>query len=281
MANGSSIEWTEATWNPVTGCTKVSPGCKHCYAERMSKRLKAMGLRQYQNGFKLTLQEDVVELPLRWKKPRIIFVNSMSDLFQEGIPLKFIQRVFTVMQESPQHQFQVLTKRPELALKYAGKLPWPPNVWLGTSVEDSRVAHRIAALRKVPAHIRFLSVEQLLGPLPRLPLRDIDWVIVGGESGPKARPMDATWVKQIRDRCVARGVPFFFKQWGGKNKKKAGRTLDGRTWDQVPYDEATMRAMPLFEQKREDLSYTVGRIKLYQPDELVFDFMRAEMVDAG
>ena len=234
MANGSKIEWTEATWNPVTGCTKVSPGCKNCYAERMSKRLKAMGLPQYRNGFALTLQHDVVDLPLRWKKPRVIFVNSMSDLFQEGIPLKFIQRVFTVLQESPQHQFQVLTKRPELALEYAGRLPWPDNVWLGTSVENKDYVDRVRLLQRIPAKTRFLSVEPLLGPIPRLPLAKIHWVIVGGESGPGARPMKAEWVIQIRDRCLASNVPFFFKQWGGVNKKRTGRELEGKTWDDLP-----------------------------------------------
>ncbi len=235
MASGSKIEWTEATWNPVTGCAKVSPGCKNCYAERMSKRLQAMGLPQYRDAFALSLHEEVVELPLRWKKPRVIFVNSMSDLFQDGIPLKFIQRVFTVMQESPQHQFQVLTKRPELALKHAKHLPWPQNIWLGTSVENADYVHRVRILQKIPANVRFLSVEPLLGPIPRLPLAKIHWVIVGGESGPGARTMKEEWVLQIRDRCRTRGVPFFFKQWGGVNKKRAGRVLEGRTWDELPY----------------------------------------------
>ena len=234
MANGSKIEWTEATWNPVTGCTKVSPGCKNCYAERMSKRLQAMRMPHYKNGFALALHPDSLDLPLRWKKPRVIFVNSMSDLFQERIPLKFIQQVFTVMQESPQHQFQVLTKRPELALEYADRLPWPSNVWLGTSVESTEYVHRIRTLQRIPAKIRFLSVEPLLGPIPRLPLSNIHWVIVGGESGPGARPMDERWVVQIRNRCVAADVPFFFKQWGGVNKKRTGRTLEGKTWDEMP-----------------------------------------------
>jgi protein gp37 len=236
MAQGSSIEWTEATWNPVTGCTKVSPGCKHCYAERMAKRLKAMGVPQYRNGFKLTLQPDALDIPLKWKRPRMIFVNSMSDLFQDGIPLDFIQRVFDVMQRASQHQFQILTKRPELAMHYAEHLPWPKNVWLGTSVENALYVHRIHTLRNIPAKIRFLSVEPLLGPIPRLPLTGIHWVIVGGESGPGARPMKEEWVTQIRDRCLDRGVPFFFKQWGGVQKKKAGRLLDGKTWDEMPVD---------------------------------------------
>lgn len=235
MANGSSIEWTQATWNPVTGCTKVSPGCKHCYAERMSKRLQAMGVRQYRNAFALTLQPQMLDLPRSWKKPRVVFVNSMSDLFQEGIPLEFIQRVFAVMAEVNRHQYQILTKRPELALKYADALPWPDNIWLGTSVENQDYIDRIHTLREIPAKVRFLSVEPLLGPIPRLPVRDIHWVIVGGESGPGARPMKEEWVEQIRDRCQKYNVAFFFKQWGGVNKKRTGRTLNGRTWDELPH----------------------------------------------
>jgi protein gp37 len=234
MADGSTIEWTEATWNPVTGCTKVSPGCKNCYAERMSMRLQAMGLPQYRNGFRLTLQPGALELPLQWSKPRLVFVNSMSDLFQQDIPLEFIRSVFDVMVKARQHRFQVLTKRPEIAQQYADKLPWPENVWLGTSVENSFYVHRVRALQAIPAKIRFLSVEPLLGPIQRIPLRGIHWVIVGGESGPGARPMKQEWARQIRDRCVAKGVPFFFKQWGGPNKKKTGRLLDGRTWDDLP-----------------------------------------------
>ncbi len=234
MANNSSIEWTDATWNPVTGCTKVSPGCKNCYADRMAGRLQAMGVSQYRNGFALTLQQEALSVPLRWKKPRFVFVNSMSDLFHKDIPLDYIQRVFRVMRDASRHTFQVLTKRPEIALKYSPDLPWPKNVWLGTSVENAFYTHRIRDLRKVPAHTRFLSVEPLIGPIPRLPLQGINWVIVGGESGPGARPMEADWVRRIRDRCLAKGVPFFFKQWGGTNKKKSGRMLDGRTWDAMP-----------------------------------------------
>jgi protein gp37 len=234
MAIGSTIEWTEATWNPVTGCTKISAGCKNCYAERMSRRLRAMGKPQYQNGFRLTLQPGALELPLRWKRPRVIFVNSMSDLFHKDVPAEFIDRVFDVMNRCPQHTFQVLTKRPEITAELAHRLKWTPNIWMGTSVENALVLHRIASLREVPAHIRFLSVEPLLGPIPRLPLTDIHWVIVGGESGPGARPMDAQWVRAIRDRCVAQNIPFFFKQWGGVQKKVAGRTLEGRLWDEMP-----------------------------------------------
>lgn len=234
MADQSTIEWTEATWNPVTGCTKISAGCKHCYAERMSLRLRAMGKPQYRNGFLVTLQPGAVEIPLRWKRPRVIFVNSMSDLFHEDVPLDFIREVFDVMLRCPQHTFQVLTKRPETALDFSPRLPWPSNVWLGTSIEDKRVLHRARMLQQVPAALRFLSLEPLLGPLPRIPLKGIHWTIVGGESGPGARPMKIEWVRQIREQCKQKGVPFFFKQWGGVNKKKTGRLLDGRTWDEMP-----------------------------------------------
>jgi protein gp37 len=234
MAQNSSIEWTEATWNPVTGCRKISPGCKHCYAERMALRLKAMGQPRYRNGFRVTLQEDVVELPLRWRKPRVIFVNSMSDLFESSVPTGFIQRCFDVMERASQHTFQVLTKRPERAAELADDLPWPANVWLGTSVENVDYVWRIDELRKTPARIRFLSIEPLLGPIRELPLAEIHWAIVGGESGPGARPMAEEWVLDIRDQCLTAGVPFFFKQWGGVNKKRTGRTLQGKTWDQLP-----------------------------------------------
>lgn len=234
MAQSSTIEWTEATWNPVTGCNKISPGCKFCYAERMANRLKAMGQPRYLQGFKLTLQEDLVDLPTRWKSPRLIFVNSMSDLFHADVPLEFIQQCFETMRVASQHTFQVLTKRPERAASLAQKLPWPDNVWLGTSIENQDYAHRVSELVNVPAAIRFLSVEPLIGPIKRLPLSRIDWVIVGGESGPGARPMESGWVTTIRDRCVRYGVPFFFKQWGGVQKGKTGRILEGRTWDEMP-----------------------------------------------
>ncbi len=234
MADASRIEWTQATWNPVTGCTKISPGCKNCYAERMAKRLQAMGAPQYRNAFALTLQPQSLDVPHRWKKPRLVFVNSMSDLFHEEVPLAFIQRIFAVMVEASRHQFQILTKRPEVALEYADELPWPENVWLGVSVENALYTHRVQTLAKIPAKVRFLSVEPLLGPIPRLPLRGVHWVIVGGESGPGARPMKERWVTQIRDRCRASNVPFFFKQWGGVSKSRGGRTLDGRTWDDFP-----------------------------------------------
>ena len=234
MAVGSTIEWTEATWNPVTGCTKISAGCKNCYAERMAKRLKAMGKPQYVNGFTLTLQPAPLDLPLQWKRPRVIFVNSMSDLFHRDVPAEFVEKVFDVMNRCPQHTFQVLTKRPEIAAALAPRLNWTPNIWMGTSIENALVMHRVMDLRKIPARIRFLSVEPLLGPMPKLTLQGIHWVIVGGESGPGARPMEATWVRAIRDRCLAQGVPFFFKQWGGVNKKAAGRKLDELEWNQMP-----------------------------------------------
>ncbi len=231
MAQNSSIEWTEATWNPVTGCTKISPGCKFCYAERMAKRLKAMGQERYRDGFKLTLQPDLVELPLRWKTPKMIFVNSMSDLFHRDVPLDYIQRCFATMKRASWHTFQVLTKRADRLAAVAGDLDWPPNVWMGVSVENADYVDRIDHLRTVPAAIRFLSLEPLLGPLPDLDLTDIHWVIVGGESGPGARPMESAWVTDLRDQCQSAGVPFFFKQWGGVQKSRTGRELEGRVWD--------------------------------------------------
>jgi protein gp37 len=234
MAQLSSIEWTQATWNPVTGCTKISPGCKYCYAERMAHRLQAMGQPRYRNGFEVTLQEDVVELPLRWRLPRIIFVNSMSDLFHQEVPDEFVRRCFDVMLRASHHTFQILTKRPERAAEMANQLPWPRNIWIGTSIENAAYAWRSNVIARVNAAVRFLSVEPLLGPIPRLPLKRIGWVIVGGESGPGAREMKEAWVLQIRDRCEERGVPFFFKQWGGVNKSRTGRLLEGRNWDGMP-----------------------------------------------
>lgn len=234
MSTRSSIEWTEATWNPVTGCTKVSPGCKHCYAERMSKRLKAMGQPKYANGFELTVHPECLDQPLDWKKPRMIFVNSMSDLFHGDVPLSFIQDVFRVMRRASQHTFQVLTKRSQRLLELNPRLGWPDNVWMGVSVENQDYRFRINHLKKTSAHMKFLSLEPLLGPLPDLDLHNIDWVIVGGESGPGARPMNEAWVIDIRDQCQANDVPFFFKQWGGVRRKEAGRELKGRTWNQMP-----------------------------------------------
>lgn len=234
MAQGSSIEWTQATWNPVTGCDKISPGCKFCYAEVMARRLKAMGQANYKNGFELTLQPHMLELPLTWKKPKTIFVNSMSDLFHKDVPLDYVQQVFAVMRKASWHQFQVLTKRSDRLAELASQIEWPKNVWMGVSVESQEYVGRIDHLRQVPAHVRFLSLEPLLGPLPSLSLDGIHWVIVGGESGHHARPMDGAWVTEIRDQCVAAKVPFFFKQWGGFNKKKAGRELEGRAWSEMP-----------------------------------------------
>jgi protein gp37 len=234
MASNSSIEWTESTWNPVTGCTKISPGCKHCYAERMAIRLQAMGQPNYANGFKLTLHEHALKLPLQWKKPQTIFVNSMSDLFHEHVPVEFVLRVFDVMQRASWHQFQILTKRSERLLELDPILPWAPQIWMGVSVENQNYTFRIDHLRETGAMIKFLSLEPLLGPLRNLNLKGIDWVIVGGESGPAARPMDPAWVIDIRNQCQEARVPFFFKQWGGTNKKKTGRQLEGRTWDEMP-----------------------------------------------
>ena len=234
MAIGSRIEWTQATWNPVTGCTKISPGCKHCYAETMAKRLQAMGQPNYRNGFAVTCHEQALALPLGWRKPRTVFVNSMSDLFHEDVPLGFIQSVFHVMRKACWHRFQVLTKRSTLLAELAEYIDIAPNVWLGVSVETAEQAHRIDDLRRVQAAVRFLSLEPLLGPTDKLDLRGIHWVIVGGESGPNARPMDPQWVASIRDQCVAANVPFFFKQWGGRKKKEAGRLLDGVAWDEMP-----------------------------------------------
>ncbi len=237
MAQQSSIEWTDATWNPVTGCTKVSPGCRHCYADRMAKRLRAMGQARYRNGFRVTLQPDLLKRPLAWKKPRYIFVNSMSDLFHDDVPLDYIQETFDIMAKAEWHIFQILTKRSERLSKVGHLLTWPRNIWMGVSVENADYTHRIAHLRNVPAAVRYLSVEPLLGPIPRLPLKDIHWVIVGGESGPKAREMKVDWVRPLRNRCLNAGVPFFFKQWGGTRKTRAGRELDGCVWNELPLQE--------------------------------------------
>jgi protein gp37 len=234
MATNSNIEWTEATWNPLTGCSKVSPGCKNCYAERLAMRLQAMGQPNYVNGFELTMHEHALDLPLRWKKPQTIFVNSMSDLFQEDVPIKFIQRTFDVMKRAYWHRFQILTKRSERLLDLSPQLTWTPNIWMGVSVENEDYTFRIDYLRKTEAKVKFLSLEPLLGPLHNLDLKKIDWVIVGGESGPGARPMLKSWVVDLCKQCQKTEVPFFFKQWGGRNKKKTGRILDGRTWDEMP-----------------------------------------------
>jgi protein gp37 len=230
----STIEWTESTWNPLTGCTKISPGCKFCYAERMAKRLQGMGQPRYANGFDLTLHEDVLDLPLSWRRPQLIFVNSMSDMFHKDVPDWFIQKAVDVMRRASWLQFQVLTKRSDRLLEMSPSIGWSENVWMGVSVENQDHVFRIDHLRRTGARLKFLSLEPLLGPLPRLQLRGIDWVIVGGESGPGARPMKTEWVLEIKEQCNKTGVPFFFKQWGGLNKKKAGRLLEGRTWDELP-----------------------------------------------
>lgn len=230
----SSIEWTDATWNPVTGCTKISPGCKHCYAERLSKRLMLMGAQKYRNGFELSLHPDVMLAPLSWKQPRSIFVNSMSDLFHDDVPIEHIQRIFEVINLAHWHRFQVLTKRSHRLRELSPLLNWPPNLWMGVSVENTDYRFRIDHLRSTKAALKFLSLEPLLGPLPQLNLQDINWVIVGGESGPGARRCNTEWVIEIRDQCLAANVPFFFKQWGGVHKKRNGRLLEGLTWDQTP-----------------------------------------------
>lgn len=234
MGDKSAIEWTDATWNPVTGCTKISPGCKNCYAERLALRLKEMGNPRYKNGFRVTLHPDQLDLPLRWTKSKMIFVNSMSDLFHEAVPEEYIKRAFAVMVKADWHIFQILTKRAERLAKLAPDLPWPSHIWQGVSIENQVYTKRVLYLQKVPAAVRFLSVEPLLGPIASLPLDGIQWVIVGGESGPRHRPIKPEWVREIRRQCLVAGVSFFFKQWGGRTPKSGGRVLDGRTWDQMP-----------------------------------------------
>lgn len=230
----SSIEWTEMTWNPTTGCTKISAGCKFCYAEVMSRRLKAMGIDKYMDGFKLKTHEDSLLTPYSWKSPKIVFVNSMSDMFHKDVPLEFIKKIFNTMNNCPQHTFQVLTKRSDILLKYHKELNWSHNIWMGVSVENSKVKSRIDDLRKTNAKTKFLSCEPLIGPLKKMNLKNIDWVIVGGESGRTPRPMNPDWVLDIQDQCDKTNVAFFFKQWGGTNKKKAGRELNGKVYDQMP-----------------------------------------------
>lgn len=234
MSDGSAIEWTDATWNPVRGCTKISPGCKHCYAETFAERFRGVPDHPFEQGFDLRLVDSALELPLHWRRPRRIFVNSMSDLFHEEVPEPFIHRVFDVMRRASQHQFQVLTKRSERMAKIAVKLAIPTNVWMGVSVENGDYTWRVRDLVRVAAAVRFLSVEPLLGPIDDLPLKGIHWVIVGGESGPRARPMSPAWVRSIREQCARARVPFFFKQWGGVRKHVTGRLLDGRSWDEMP-----------------------------------------------
>ena len=234
MAGNSSIEWTESTWNPVTGCSKVSPGCRHCYAERMAKRLQAMGQANYRNGFKLTTHEHALDLPLSWKKPQTIFVNSMSDLFHDCVPLEFILRVFNVMCQANWHCYQILTKRSERLEQLDPVLPWQPHIWMGVSLENQDYVRRIDCLRRTHAHVKFISFEPLLGPVRDIDWSGIDWAIVGGESGPGARPMREEWVVDIRNACRWNEIPFFFKQWGGLNKKKNGRILQGNVYGEMP-----------------------------------------------
>lgn len=238
MSDGSTIEWTDATWNPVRGCTKISPGCKHCYAETFAERFRGVPGHPFEQGFDLRLVESALELPLRWRAGRRIFVNSMSDLFHDGVPTEFIRRVFDVIRRAGQHQFQILTKRSQRLVEVCAQFTVPTNAWLGVSVENQKYTARIDDLRRVRAAVRFLSIEPLLGPITDLNLEGIHWVIVGGESGHHARPMDPAWVRSIRDQCARAGVPFFFKQWGGRRKHLTGRVLDGRTWDQMPLAHA-------------------------------------------
>ena len=236
MGIDSKIEWTESTWNPVTGCTKISSGCLNCYAERMALRLKAMGQPNYRNGFKVTCHRHTLDMPLRWKKPQMIFVNSMSDLFHKDVQVDFILDIFSTMRQTQQHQYQILTKRAERLAELSSVLPWRGNIWMGVTVESADYKYRIDDLRYTGANIKFLSLEPLLSDIGKLNLDGIDWVIVGGESGPGARPIKIEWVRNIREQCIDRNVPFFFKQWGGINKKKAGRLLDDVTWDEMPID---------------------------------------------
>jgi len=238
MADRSRIEWTEATWNPVTGCSKVSPGCAHCYAETFAERWRGVPGHPYEQGFDLRIWPERLDVPLRWRRPRVVFVNSMSDLFHEDIPDDYIAEVFDVMVRAEQHTFQVLTKRHQRMAELAPRLPWPRNIWMGTTIENRRFVHRADALREVPAAVRFISAEPLLGPLEGLDLDDIDWLIAGGESGPSHRRIDAAWVTELRDRCGAEDVAFFFKQWGGHRPKTGGRELDGREWNEMPQPKA-------------------------------------------
>jgi len=234
MGDLTKIEWTNATWNPVTGCSFVSEGCANCYAKRMAVRLKAMGVSRYKNGFRVSIHPDLVDVPLRWKRPRLIFVNSMSDLFHEHVPLEFIEQVFLTIRAASWHVFQVLTKRADRLAEVADRLNWPPNLWAGVTVESRRHTDRIQRLSLIPASVRFVSFEPLLGPIQELDLACVNWAIVGGESGPHSRPMAADWARSIRDTCIRQSVPFFFKQWGGKRKRANSRLLDGKKWSQIP-----------------------------------------------
>lgn len=236
MGAASRIEWTNATWNPVTGCSFISEGCANCYARRMAKRLEAMGIPRYRNGFRVSIHPDLLEAPLHWKTPRLIFVNSMSDLFHEDVPFDFIAQVFSTISLASWHVFQVLTKRADRLAELARKLKWPANLWVGVTVESQKYVHRINKLSLVPSAVRFVSFEPLLGPIKNLDLSSVDWAIVGGESGPHSRKMDPDWARMIRDACLEQSIPFFFKQWGGTKKSRRGRILDGRTWNQYPQE---------------------------------------------
>jgi protein gp37 len=245
MSDFSKIEWTCASWNPVTGCDRVSSGCAHCYAERMAHRLQRIGQAKYRNGFKVTLHPDLLDMPLKWKKPRHIFVNSMSDLFHDDVPLDFILGLFNVMQMAEWHTFQILTKRSERLLDLASKLPWPPNVWMGVTAESPKQIFRMRHLQKIKAAVRFVSMEPLLGPMGEFPVENIDWIIVGGESGPEARSMEKSWAIEIRNRCLQNDIPFFFKQWGGRNRKETGSLLDGKYYHQMPEYRKPYSELPL------------------------------------
>ena len=273
MADGSKIEWTEATWNPTTGCDRISIGCDNCYALVLSKRLKAMGAAKYQNdgdprtsgpGFQVTVHPDALRLPLSWRKPRLVFVNSMSDLFHAKVPVAYVREVFEVMAEAEQHTFQVLTKRARRLARVSPTLSWAQNVWMGVSVECDDQCSRVDDLRQVPAAVRFLSLEPLLGPLPSLDLEGIDWVIVGGESGPRARPLDPQWVRDLRDQCLRAGVPFFFKQWGGPTPKAGGRLLDGQTWSQMPHPRSSDRAGSSISSRAANKAVEVRQVPAHQ-----------------
>ncbi len=242
MAANSGIEWTQSTWNPVTGCTKISPGCRYCYAERMAHRLQAMGQPNYASGFRVTVHEHTLSLPLEWRSPQLVFVNSMSDLFHKHVPVGFVLKVFAAMKEAHWHTYQILTKRSGRLRQLAGSLPWAPQIWMGVSVETPAYLRRVDDLRQTGAHVKFVSFEPLLAPVPDVDLSGIDWVIAGGESGPGARPMRREWIVDIRDQCANASVPFFFKQWGGTRKKRAGRELDGRTHDGMPALASTGQA---------------------------------------
>ena len=245
MPQPTKIEWTGTSWNAITGCSKISIGCRYCYAERMANRLQKMGQKKYKHGFKVALHYNELETPLKWKKSQVIFVNSMSDLFHKDVPDEFILKMFETMKKAHWHTFQILTKRSERLVSMVNKLPWPDNIWMGVTVENSDNVYRLTDLGKVPSYIRFVSMEPLLGPIHRFPYDKVDWVIIGGESGPHARPIEKSWVLEIRNQCIKNYIPFFFKQWGGFNKKKNGRLLDGKYWDEIPSNNLELQQLEL------------------------------------